>query len=160
MNNEQFRMIAVPGICHENRQDRYFASGRTVGEYLHELGWTTDGLNARVFIDGRHVPDAEWLTAEPKPGQAVVVRRIYSGGGGGNQGKQILQIIGTVALAVGAAFAAPYLAAFVGITSKAGVAAVQAGLTVGGMLFMNAHIPASRPRRALPQPRRELKEAA
>lgn len=152
-----FRLIACPTLSHEQRTDTYFDSGCTVGDYLRELGWKTDGLTARVFIDGQLVPDAEWLTAEPKPGQAVVVRRVYTGGQGGNQGKQILHIIGMLVVAVGAAYLAPLIApAYLG---KLAVPLTQAGLTIGGALALNGHVPRSRPRRALAQPR-PLKEAA
>ena len=74
---EQFRLIACPSLSHEKRTDTYLTSGRTVGDYLTELGWQTNGLHARVFIDGEFIPDAEWLMAEPKPGQSVVVRRVW-----------------------------------------------------------------------------------
>ena len=171
--NDTFRMIACSSLSHERRTDRYFPAGRTVGDYLHDLGWKTDGLNARVFIDGEYIPDAEWLTAEPKPGQAVIVRRVFSGGGrGGNQqGKQIMQLVGMLAVALGAAYAAPFLASALGsaaglgmgggIVGAVGAPVVQGILTVGGALAMNGLVPASRPRRALPHPVREqLPEAA
>jgi len=152
----QFRLIACPTISHERRQDRYFSAGRTVGDYLRELGWKTDGLHARVFIDGQYIPDAEWLSAEPKAGQAVVVRRVLGNGGGGNTGKQIGMIVGMLVLALGA-IAAP--AALAGLAANMGASAgtwagiiaargaITAGVLVAGSLAMHGPIPMPLPRR-------------
>lgn len=158
---QQFRLIACPSISHERRHDTYFAPGRTVGDYLNELGWKTDGLSARVFIDGQLIPDAEWLDAKPAAGQSVIVRRVFTGG---NTGKQI----GMLAILALAPFAAPTLASvasilgasggtFGGILGVSGV--ISAGLGIAGILALNGLIPPALPRRrALPT--RELKEAA
>lgn len=166
----QFRMIAVPGISHEQREDRYFSSGHTIADCLREVGWTPDPLHARVTIDGELIPDAQWLTMEPKPNQAVVVRRVYTGGG--NTGKQIGQIIGLLAISIAAWYAAPALAGgLAGLASTMGATGATWGgiigssgyiwgaLTVASSLAMNALVPRSLPRR-LPAPLRDLKEAA
>jgi hypothetical protein len=164
-----FRLIACPSISHERRTDRYFESGQTVGDYLRKLGWTTEGLNARVFIDGRLVPEAEWLDAKPAAGQAVVVRRVLQGGGGqGNGGKQVAMLVGMLAI-LAAAFAAP--AALASLASLAGASGgvwggiigssglITGVVSVGGMLALHGRIPKPLPRR-VPIPMRTLPEAA
>lgn len=159
MNTDNaFRMVAIPGLSIERRQDHYFDAGRTVGDYLTELGWKTDGLQARVIIDGDVIPDAVWQTMEPKPGQAVVVRRVYGnmgGGKGANQGKQIMQIIGMIGIAVAAAFTPAMLPALMPAMSGAwsgfflsstGAAIMSAAVGIGGSLAMSARIPKPLPR--------------
>lgn len=153
-----FRMIACPTLSHERRTDRYFEPGRTIGEYLREMNWNTNDVSARVFIDGQYIPDAEWLTAEPKAGQAVVVRRVLGNGSGGNVGKQIGMIIGMLALAFAAPAAGGALAGL--STALGGSAGVWAGIIgatplitasvlVAGSLAMHAAIPPPLPRRLL-----------
>lgn len=147
-----FRMIACPTLNHERRTDRYFPAGRTVGDYLHELGWTPDRLHARVTIDGQLIADAEWQQARPHAGQAVVVRTIPMGG----EGKQALQIVAMVALVVAAAYVGG--GGLVGILPEAlgmglgyGTAAsglLAGGILIGGSLAINALIAPPRPRLA------------
>lgn len=149
---ETFRLIACQTLSHETRSDTYVPEGTTVGEALQHLGWQTDKVSARVFIDGQLVPEAEWLDAEPKPGQAVVVRRVLSGGGGGNGGKQIGMIVGMIALMaatwwIGGGGLAGFLpTALQMVGTVGGWQAVGAGVLVAGSLALNALIQPSRPR--------------
>lgn len=164
-----FRMIACPTVLHTKRTDNYYESGKTVGECLREQGWDTEKVNARVFIDGELVPDAEWLSAKPREGQAVVVRSIPAMGGGGNTGKQIGSILMMVAIFAAALYAPAALATLSSMLGASGgvfggilgaSAYITAFTTIAGSLALNARIPTPLPRRALPQPIRELKEAA
>ena len=166
----QFRLIACPSILHERRSDTYCEAGRTIGDYLQALGWKTDGLHARVSIDGELVPDAEWLTAEPKAGQSVVVRRVLTGGGGQNTGKQIVQLVGMlVIMAAAYATGQGYLASLLptalqmamGVGGGVGWQVAGAVIGIGGSLALHARIPPPLPRRVpLPLPTRTLSEAA
>jgi len=156
----QFRMIACPSISHERRTDRYFPAGRTIGDYLRELGWAPSRMSARVTIDGVLIPDAEWQTVIPQAGQAVIVRAIPQGGG-----KQAVQIAAMLALTVAAIYVGGAETGFLATKVLAGHAVTYgtllgAGLLVGGSLALHGRIPAPLPRRALPRPMRELKEAA
>jgi hypothetical protein len=161
----QFRMIACPSLSHERRTDRYFPAGRTIGDYLRELGWTPSRMSARVTIDGVLVPEAEWQTVVPQAGQAVIVRAIPQGGGNGQGGgKQAAQIAAMLALTVASIYLAgggaeSLLGASFG-KELFGANALAVGLLVGGSLALHGHIPAPLPRRSLPLPLRELKEAA
>ncbi len=144
---QTFRLIACPTLSHEHRQDRYEPIGRTLGDSLRGLGWETNGLHARVFIDGELIPDAAWETVTPRDGQAVVVRRIPLGpGGGGDRGKQAMQIVGMLALVV-----ASVVTAGAGIPAL-GIAAgslsanlVGAAILIGGTLALRALVPPPRP---------------
>lgn len=162
---ETFRLIACQSLSHQRRTDNYIEPGKSVGECLRDLGWKTEGLSARVYIDGVLIPDAEWETVEPQAGQAVVVRRIPQGRNFG-EGKQIIQIVAMLALVVAAVYAPGYILALLpealemGLIDIGATAAIQAAVLVSGSLALNARIPTPLPRRALPRPVRELKEAA
>ena len=165
---QTFRLVTFPTLSFDRRTDQAIEPGQSVGACLRALGWKTDHLTARVYIDGQLIPDAEWLTAEPAAGQAVIVRRIPKGGNG-NTGKQVLQIVGMLAI-FAAAFYAPF--ALVGLSTMLGASGgvwggiiaasgyITAATTVMGSLALNARIPTPLPRRALPHPMRELREAA
>lgn len=161
---DTFRLIACPSISHERRTDRYCRPGQTVGDYLRELGWKTDSLHARVFIDGQLIPDAEWLDAKPTAGQAVVVRRVFQGGGQ-NGGKQIGMIVGMLAIFAAAFFAPGAIAGLSGMLGASGgvwggiigaSGPITGALTIAGTLALHAKIPKPLPRRAT----RTLPEAA
>lgn len=156
-----FRVIACRSLCHERRDDAYFAPGLTIADCLRRLGWTPEHVQAaRVTINGQLVLDAEWLTAAPKAGQSVVVRVIPTGGGDG--GKQVGQLIALVALTVAAAFVAGGgLAPVLGAAFKSGLISYSAAaaISIGGSLALNGHIPPPLPRR-VPLPLRDFQEAA
>lgn len=142
---EEFRMIACQSLSHERRTDHYFPAGKTLGEYVRELGWSTDNLHARVSIDGKIIPDAEWIVTEPLPGQSVVVRAIP--GNGQNGGKQAAQIVGMIAIAVAAFYTAVgslQMGAWFAANS-ASAYGLAAGIAVAGSLALNALIAPPRP---------------
>ncbi len=56
------------------------------------------GVHATILLNGEVVPQEEWETTVPKPGDAIVVKLIPQGGGGG---KNILRAVMTVALIAG-----------------------------------------------------------
>lgn len=142
---ETFRLIACPTLGHERRSDQSLVPGQPLGAYLRALGWSPERVHARVTIDGRLVPDAEWLVVEPKPGQSVVVRTVPTGGEGG---KQAAQIVGMLALTVAAIYVGGGGAAgLLGQTLGTGIGAqvTAASLLIGGSLALNALIAPPRP---------------
>lgn len=154
-----FRLIAC-SLNVERRTDRYFESGKNLGVCLREIGWQPDGMSARVTIDGELIPDAQWLTTEPKPGQSVVVRKFPTGmgkGSGGREGKMVLQLVGMIGLAISAAFTGGGSLAALGPMLGMGAGALAGGsiganiasavILLGGSLFMNAFVPPPLPRR-------------
>jgi sulfur carrier protein ThiS len=161
VERENFRIIACPHILslEKDRLDVVRPVGGSVRDILRSIGWTRDGLSARVMIDGVLVPDARWETTVPQAGQSLVVRAVPMGGGGG-EGKDIGRTVGMIAIMIAAIAAQQYWAAtFVGVAAIAASSAVVAG-SIAASLALNGLIPSPLPRRALPQPARELKEAA
>jgi hypothetical protein len=148
-------MIACPSLSHDRRVDRYFEQGQTIAECLTQIAWQHTPERARVFIDGRLIPAGEWEHAVPQAGQAVVVRSVPAGGGGGGGGgKEIIRIIGFLAIAASAVFTAggslgallPEALAM-GLAAGTTAAKIAAGvIAIGGTLALNALIPPARPR--------------
>ena len=163
---DKLRLIACPHVLsiEKGRIDVLRPAGGTVNDLVRSIGWTPEGLSARVFIDGEYIKDAAWEYTVPQAGQAVIVRAIPTGGDGG--GKQVGQIAAMVAIIVLATvlqqhYATPLALAW-GISTMTASAVIVSATTIVGALAMTALIPTPLPRRALPQPVREqeLKEAA
>src|SRR5262245_39722997 len=113
---DKARLIAVPSLFTEHgRIDKYVLEGRTLAQHIADLNWDPETLEARVSIDGRIIPQARWQFVSPKAGQSVVIRRVYTGGGGHNGGKNTTQLIAMLAV-VALALTAPYAAAALGAT--------------------------------------------
>ena len=155
--SQALRLIACPHpLSIENgRIDRMVPEGATVAEMIRgELGWSTEGLNALVFIDEERIPSAQWESAIPKAGQNLSVRAIPMGGGeGGDQGKTALRIVAMLAVVVAASFVGAIFPPPFNIM-------VTAALTIAGSLAINALIRAPLRRRPLPIPQQSLKEVA
>jgi len=142
------RLIACPHICsiEKDRLDRSVEEGPTVAEHLENVGWEPLGLSARVFIDGRYIPDSEWGTLVPRTGQCLVARAIPRGGGGGG-GKDVMRMvamIGIMALAIGV----PILVATTSLIAAGtlGGALFTTAIGLVGTLAINALIPPARPK--------------
>ena len=140
-------------------------AGGTVNDLMRSIGWPSDSLHARVFIDGEYVKDAVWESTVPSPGQSVVVRAVPMGGGGG--GKDIGRLVAMVAV-IALAVSMPALVGFIGVGAAlfagttAGAFALTAATSIIGTLAISGRIPTPLPRRTLPQPLPEpqLQEAA
>jgi hypothetical protein len=159
--NQNLRLIASPHplSAEKDRIDRTVPEGGTVGDHIRGLGWTTEGLSARVFLDGELVQDAAWEYTVPHAGQALVVRAIPTGGPGG--GKTALRIVSMIALMAAAVFTggAEVFAVGGALAGWGGAAAV--GISLIGTLALNGLLPVPLPRRALPRPiEDQRKEAA
>lgn len=143
------RLIACPSLALEHgRIDRYVPEGATVAGHLRELGWNPDPLHARVFIDGVMIEKAQWEEAVPNAGQALTIRVIPMGGGGGESGgKMALRIVAMIAIvAVATALAQPELYPVAWGIGAVGAATIGAGFAIGATLAMSALIPPARPR--------------
>ena len=152
-------LIACPSLALEHGKiDRYVPEGGTVADHLRAIGWQPDRLNARVFIDGVFIEQAQWEYAAPLAGQAFITRVIPMGGGEG--GKSALRIVAMLAI-VAAAVATGQLEFIAAYGPLAGPL-VTAAISIAGSLALSGLIPAPLPRRALPQPmpERNLQEAA
>lgn len=163
---QDFRLIACPHIfsTEKGRVDVLRPAGGNVNDLIRSIGWTPDGLSARVFIDGEYVKDAAWEYTVPRAGQSVVVRAVPMGGSeGGKDTARIVAMIGIMALAI----AMPAMIGLIGVGAAlfATTPFVGIGLTVAtsivGSLALNGLIPSALPRRAaLPQPLDDHREVA
>jgi hypothetical protein len=156
------RLTIIPNLLVDHgRVDRSMRDGETIASAMREAGWIPGETHARVSIDGRLIPSAQWEYIVPARGSSIVLRRVPMGGGGGG-GKQtgsLVAMIAVMALAIAAPYAVPgLLAAGMGsmgfMTSFAalgagtfGGMALSAGIGIGGMLAVRALIPAPLPRR-------------
>ena len=152
MNNPT-RLTVIPNLLVEHgRIDRSLRDGETIADAMRAHGWTPEMVHARVSIDGRMIPSAQWESITPVRGSSIVIRRVpMGGGGGGGGGKQTGQLIGMIAvmaLAIAAPYAAPGLVAAMGGSFGGLLAAgtwggtlLSAGVGISGMLAMRALIP-------------------
>ena len=167
---QNLRLIACPHVLstEKGRIDVQRPAGGNLNDLLRSIAWTPEGLSARVFIDGEYVKDAAWEYTVPRAGQSVIVRAIPTGGAmGGGQGKDATMIVAMIGI-IALSFAMPAMIGSLGvmgaiIATTPGVAgALVAATSIGLTLALSGLIPQPLPRRALPQPARELelKEAA
>ena len=154
---EDFRLIACPHVfsIEKGRIDALRPAGGTVNDLIRSIGWTPDGLSARVFIDGEYVKDAAWEYTVTRPGQSVVVRAVPMGGSEG--GKDTTRIVAMIAIMV-LAVALPPAIGLLGVGAALFVTtpfvglAITGTISIVGSLALNGLIPSPLPRRALPQP--------
>jgi hypothetical protein len=125
----------------EGRELRYeaFLPGETVLEYLERTGLMARLGNAPVELrlDGRRLPESMWPYVMPRPGVHLQIAGVMHGGGGGGGGKNPLASILMIAVMI----FAPYIGAFMGITSNIGLAVLRLGLG----LAINALFPPPKP---------------
>ena len=148
------RLIACPWplSIEKDRIDRMVPAGATVANYIRELGWNPDRLSARVMIDGKLVEQAYWEHVRPKAGHALVIRIIPRGG---ENGKTALRIVGIIATVVASAWIsggglAPLFGGALFAQGTVGATILAAGAAIGLTLALNAPVPPTLPRRALP----------
>lgn len=141
MHEQSFRLIACPHILSEKGKiDVQRPEGASITDMLKSIGWTRDGLSARVFLDGELVRDAAWEYTMPRAGQSLVVRAIPRGGEGG---KSVMRIVAMIAVMVVAVVAQQYWAlAFAG--SAGGL--IGAAVSIIGTLVITGVIPPAHPR--------------
>jgi predicted phage tail protein len=110
---------------------------------LKTLAGYLDGLPNRdswlVGYNGLVAKPAIWKDVKPAPGDMITLTRIPEGGDGA---KNILRIVALIAVAVFAAWAAPFIAGALGLgAGAAAVAGVTAAIAVGGSMLVNALLP-------------------
>ena len=159
-------LVACPRPLSTQRIVCQRPAGGTVADHLRAIGMFPDQMFARVFIDDRLIPQAEWEYAAPKAGQFLTVRTVPMGGGGG--GKDALRIVAMIGVLVAAAFTVGGGLAGLGFLPEGlamgfgyGTIASQvagAFVGIGGLLAVSGRIPPPLPRRSLLEPGR--KEAA
>jgi len=138
------RLIACPRPFSVDRIDKKVHAGATIAELLGGIGLDPDRIFARVFIDDRLIPSAEWQSTKPSAGQTLTVRVVPTGGqGGGKDALRIVAMIAVVALAVYTAGTSlpGSLAAFTGLSPAVSQAIVLSSIAIVGQLAITALIP-------------------
>ena len=150
------RIVACPRPFSVERLDFLETPGSTVAQLLGRCGLNPDRIHARVFLDDRLLPEAEWQTIMPSAGQILTIRVIPLGGGGG--GKDALRIVAMIAVVALAIYSGGALAGLAGLTevvegvtvlTTAGLvlsAVVTAAVSIAGSLVINALIPPAAPK--------------
>lgn len=138
------RLMMCPNPFSSDRIEATAPEGSTVAEMIRSAGMNPDPIFARVFIDDRLVEKAQWEHAVPRAGQLVTVRVIPQGGGQGG-GKDVLRLVGMIAVMAVAIYVTSGGAAgllgqgFGAGTFGAGLAGL--GTSVIGSLAMNERMP-------------------
>ena len=101
---------------------------------IPEAIWT----NVVIVLNGIEVAREQWDSVYPVQSDVISVHVVPLGGG---DGKNILRLVATIAVAIAAPGIGSALAGKLGITSSFGIAAVQAGVAIVGSLAINALIP-------------------
>lgn len=118
-----------------------YREGATVDELVNfaclDNSWLKNYIH--VQIGDVLIPKEKWNLVRLKKNAPIKLLVVPQGGGGG--GKNILRTIAMIAVVVVAAYYAPTVAGYMGITSAGGVAAVSAGLALVGTLALNAVFP-------------------
>lgn len=130
----------------EGRQMKRLRSGMSIADMLVEFDLNPETLPARVFIDDCLVEKAYWHCVKPKANHLVSVRVIPEGG---QQGKDVLRIVAMVGV-IALAIAAPWAAGLAGSTllssGTLGGALLTAGVGIVGSLATSSVIPFHLPR--------------
>ena len=151
--SSSFNLIASPRPFSTDRINVQRPAGGTIADHMKSIGMDPGPIFARVFIDDRLIPKAEWEFARPAAGQLVTVRAVPTGGQG--QGKDALRIVAMIGI-VAAALLAPYaVAAYApgwGLIGSWSGAALSASVMITGTLAMHGLLPPPLPRRAVPRP--------
>ncbi len=145
-HHNRFRLIACPHVLsmEKDKLDVSRPVGGTITDLLQSIGWTRDGLSARVFLDGELVKNAAWEYTLPQSGQSVVIRAIPMGGG--DNGKTVLRLVAMIAIIAGglAVGALPLFAVGGALAGWGGLAG--AAISIIGSLAINDLIPPPSPR--------------
>lgn len=118
----------------------------------------------RARVDGVEFRRIHWGEVRPVAGQRVeVLVAPGKGGGGKNPLATVLSLVVVVAATVvGQVWAGPAMASALGVTAKAGVAAITAATTavlaMGGSMLVNALFPVSMPTANASQPELETSQ--
>lgn len=150
VNHGAFRMIACPHILSNDKGkiDVSRPVGGTITDIMRSIGWTHEGLSARVFLDGELVKNAAWEYTLPTAGQSLVVRAIPMGGENGKSALRIVAMIAVIAAALampGAIMGMGFYGA-IAMTTPGMAGALSAVISIAGTLAVTARIPPPLPR--------------
>lgn len=142
----KLRVVACPRPFSIDRADFLETPGATIAGLLGRCGLQPDRIFARVFLDDRLIPEAEWERVIPVAGQLLTVRAIPTDGGG----KDALRIVAMIAVVVLAVVTAQYyavpLAGTLGVSEAVATAIIVSTVSIAGSLAINALIPPTAPK--------------
>lgn len=151
-NTRAARFILCSRPFSSDRLEDCIRAGETIAGALRRKGLDPDRIAARVLIDDRLIPSAEWEYASPAAGELVTARVIPTDGGGGKDILRIVAMIGVVILSIAAPYLlpglGPALGGFLGVSGQIGSALATAGIGIIGSLAINALIPPPKPKLA------------
>lgn len=128
--------LVVPGF----EQSRGLPlGGETIQDFIERMEWDFK-IPTICLRDGLPVLRSEWAVTPVDVGNVNFLSRPYGGGGGSGGGSKAIQIagiVGMIALAAIAPWAAGILAPVLGITSTAGISALAAGISLGGGMLIS-----------------------
>jgi predicted phage tail protein len=117
-----------------------YVEGMPLSKYIDGL---PDDVEWGVALNNRHVPLSGAMLVMPKPGDHLIVTPVPRGGGG--DGKNVLAIVATIALAAFAPWAGGKLATsllgFKGAAAELAGTIIGSAISVAGGLLINALLP-------------------
>lgn len=145
-------MIVCPRpFTMEGRTTKQMRPGMTIADMLMEFDLNPETLPARVFIDDCLVEKSYWHCVKPKANHLVSVRVIPEGGGQGKDVLRIVAMVGVIALAMAAPWAAGLAGSTLLSTGTVGGALLTASVGIVGSLAVTGPIPTPLPCRPFPQ---------
>ncbi|ALA60200.1 hypothetical protein [Nitrospira moscoviensis] len=146
---KQVRLVACPRPFSVDRVDMRRPAGGTVADHMAAIGIDPDRVFARVFIDDRMIPTAEWERAKPAAGELLTIRVIPTGGQA--EGKDVMRTVALIAvMVIAVAITQGGVASLLGPAFQAGALGAQIGgsvFAIGASLAVNGLIPPTLPRR-------------
>lgn len=112
--------------------------GETIQDFLVRVEWDFK-VPTICVCNGEPILRAEWAVMPADFGDITFVSRPHGGGAssGANKGVQVAGIVGMIALAAAAPWAAGLLAPVLGITSTAAISGLAAGIALGGGMLIS-----------------------
>lgn len=135
-------VVVYPHPFTTGRVNLVVSEGKSIQQMMVDAGLTPRAISyARVWLDQDEIYREIWERVRPKAGVRIVIKLTPKGS---NLLRQLLMLVVVVA----SAFLAPLAVGALGLTGLAGQLAgtlIQAGLTIGGALLVNALIPPPKP---------------
>ena len=131
-------LILTPGLFPTKRIHTFVLAGISITDILRHVGLY--GNDVKVIINGNTVQPEFWDFMKPKAGAHVLVD--YLPAGGGDDGKNILRLVATIAVIALAGIAGANIALKLGLAKGGlGQTLITAGLAAIGQMAVNALIP-------------------
>lgn len=109
--------------------------GETINEFLTRMEWDFK-IPTICMTTTAPIMRKDWDSYPMDLGDIVFISRPH-GGSGGNKMAQVAGIVGVIALAAVAPWAAGQLAPFLGITSSVGISALAGAISLGGAFLLS-----------------------